>query len=67
MIWDQPENFRAPFAANLKEKVEKHSGDDRDNITRKRALLASQLLDRYGYAADLAHKELDVFIETWKA
>jgi len=52
------------ITGKVKEKWGQLTDDDLTAIAGKRHLLAGKLQERYGYAKDQAHKELDAFAKT---
>lgn len=66
MNWDQIEGNWKQYAGAAKEKWGKLTDDDLAVIDGKRIQLAGKLQERYGYAKNEAHKELDEFAKTLK-
>ena len=66
MNWDKIEGNWKQFTGRVKEKWGQLTDDDMTAIDGKRTRLAGILQERYGYAKDQAHKELDEFIKTLK-
>jgi len=66
MNWDQIEGNWKQLTGTLKSKWGKLTDDDLIVIAGKRDLLAGKLQERYGYALDQAHKELDEFVSSQK-
>jgi len=67
MNWDQIEGNWKQFAGKVKEKWGLLTDDDVTAIAGKRTRLAGKLQERYGYAKDQAHKELDEFLKAFEA
>ena len=61
MNWDQIEGNWKQMTCKVKEKWGKLTDDDLTVIAGKRDQLAGILQERYGYAKNLAEKELDEF------
>ena len=61
MNWDQVEGNWKQFTGKVKQKWGQLTDDDLTAIAGKRDLLAGKLQERYGYAKEKAHKELDDF------
>jgi uncharacterized protein YjbJ (UPF0337 family) len=66
MNWDQIEGNWKQFTGKVKEKWGQLTDDDLTAIAGKRTRLAGKLQERYGYAKDQAHKELDEFAKSLK-
>lgn len=66
MNWDQIQGNWKQFAGKVKAKWGKLTDDDLTVIAGKRDELAGILQERYGYAKDLAEKELDDFTTSLK-
>lgn len=66
MNWDTIEGNWLQVKGTVKEKWGKLTDDDITVIAGKRDLLAGKLQERYGYAKDQAHKELDEFLNSQK-
>lgn len=66
MNWDTIEGNWLQVKGTVKEKWGKLTDDDIAVIAGKRDLLAGKLQERYGYAKDQAHKELDEFLNSQK-
>lgn len=66
MNWDQIEGNWKQFAGKVKEKWGQLTDDDLAAIAGKRTRLAGKLQERYGYAEEQAHKELDEFSKALK-
>ena len=66
MNWDSIEGNWLQVKGTIKEKWGKLTDDDITIIAGKRDLLAGKLQERYGYAKDQAHKELDEFMKSQK-
>ena len=63
MNWDQIEGNWKQFSGKVQQKWGQLTDDDLTAIAGKRALLAGKLQERYGYAKEKAHKELDMFMK----
>jgi uncharacterized protein YjbJ (UPF0337 family) len=66
MNWDQIEGNWKQYTGAVKEKWGKLTDDDLTVIAGKRMQLAGKLQERYGYAKEQAHKELDAFAKGLK-
>ncbi len=66
MNWDKIEGNWKQLKGTVKEKWGKLTDDDITIIAGKRELLAGKLQERYGFAKDQAHKELDEFLAAHK-
>ena len=66
MNWDQVEGNWKQFTGKAKQKWGQLTDDDLTAIAGKRELLAGKLQERYGYAKEQAHKELDEFANALK-
>ena len=66
MNWDQIEGNWKQFTGKVKVKWGKLTDDDLTTSAGKRDQLAGLLQQRYGYAKDEAHKELDEFSQALK-
>ena len=64
MNWDQIEGNWKQVTGKAKEKWGQLTDDDMTAIAGKRDRLAGKLQERYGYAKEQAHKELDAFAKT---
>ena len=62
MNWDQVEGNWKQWTGKVKQKWGKLTDDDLTVIAGKRDQLAGILQQRYGYAKNLAEKELDEFM-----
>lgn len=63
MNWDRIEGNWKQYTGAAKEKWGQLTDDDLTAIEGKRTRLAGKLQERYGYAKDEAHKELDAFAQ----
>ena len=61
MNWDQIEGNWKQYTGAVKEKWGQLTEDDLTAIVGKRTRLEGKLQERYGYAKDQAHKELEAF------
>jgi len=61
MNWDQIEGNWKQYTGQIKAKWGKLTDDELTVIAGKRDELAGKLQAHYGYAKDLAHKEIDAF------
>jgi uncharacterized protein YjbJ (UPF0337 family) len=66
MNWDQIESNWKQWTGKVKEKWGKLTDDDLTVIAGKRDQLSGVLQQRYGYAKDLAERELDEFTKGLK-
>jgi uncharacterized protein YjbJ (UPF0337 family) len=66
MNWDQITGNWKQFQGKIKEKWGKLTDDDLKVVAGKRDQLLGLLQQRYGYAKDLAEKELDEFSRSLK-
>ncbi len=66
MNWDTIEGNWKQYTGKVKEKWGQLTDDDLTVIAGKRDALAGKLQERYGYAKDQAHKELDAFTDGLK-
>lgn len=66
MNWDQISGRWKQWTGKAKEKWGKLTDDDLTMIAGKREQLAGILQERYGYAKEEAHKELDEFAREMK-
>ena len=66
MNWDQITGRWKQWTGKAKEKWGKLTDDDLTTIAGKRDQLAGILQERYGYAKEEAHKELDEFARELK-
>jgi len=64
MNWDQVEGNWKQYTGAVKEKWGELTDDDLAAIDGKRTILEGKLQERYGYAKDVAEKELDAFEKT---
>lgn len=61
MNWDSIEGNWKQYAGAVKERWGKLTDDDLATIAGKREQLEGKLQERYGYAKEKAHRELDKF------
>jgi len=61
MNWDQVEGNWKQYTGAVKEKWGELTDDDLAVINGKRTILEGKLQERYGYAKDVAQKELNDF------
>jgi uncharacterized protein YjbJ (UPF0337 family) len=66
MNWDQVQGNWKQMTGQIKEKWGKLTDDDLTTIAGKRDQLAGVLQERYGYAKELAEKELNAFTSALK-
>ncbi len=66
MNWDRVEGDWKQISDKVKEKWGQLTDDDLTAIDGRRTRLAGKLQERYGYATEEAHKELDAFMESLK-
>ena len=66
MNWDQIQGNWKQMTGQIKEKWGKLTDDDLTTIAGKRDQLAGILQQRYGYAKEVAEKELDAFTNALK-
>jgi uncharacterized protein YjbJ (UPF0337 family) len=66
MNWDQIQGNWKQMTGKVKEKWGKLTDDELTTIAGKRDQLAGVLQERYGYAKEVAEKELDEFTKTLK-
>jgi uncharacterized protein YjbJ (UPF0337 family) len=66
MNWDQIEGNWKQFTGKVQQKWGQLTDDDLTAIAGKRTRLAGKLQERYGYAKDQAHRELDEFAKALK-
>lgn len=66
MNWDKIEGNWKQMTGAVKEKWGKLTDDDLTTIAGKRDRLAGKLQERYGYAKEQAHKELEAFMTAQK-
>lgn len=66
MNWDTIEGNWKQLKGTVREKWGKLTDDDISVVAGKRDLLAGKLQERYGYAKEQAHKELDEFMNSQK-
>jgi uncharacterized protein YjbJ (UPF0337 family) len=66
MNWDQIQGNWKQITGQVKEKWGKLTDDDLTTIAGKRDQLAGILQQRYGYAKEVAEKELDEFTRALK-
>lgn len=63
MNWDQVAGNWKQFTGNVKEKWGKLTDNDLTVVAGKRDQLAGLLQQKYGYAKEVAEKEVDDFIK----
>lgn len=66
MNWDQIKGNWKQYTGKLQEKWGLLTDDDITAIAGKRTRLAGKLQERYGYAKEQAHKDLDEFTRNLK-
>jgi uncharacterized protein YjbJ (UPF0337 family) len=66
MNWDQIQGNWKQMTGKVKEKWGKLTDNDLTMIAGKRDQLAGILQERYGYAKEVAEKELDEFTQAMK-
>ena len=66
MNWDRVEGNWKEFSGKVQQKWGKLTNDDLNVIKGKRTELAGRLQQRYGYAKDQVHKDVDDWFKTLK-
>lgn len=67
MNWDKVEGNWKQITGRVKEKWGQLTDDDLTAIAGRRTRLAGKLQERYGYAMEQAHRELDDFMKSLKS
>jgi uncharacterized protein YjbJ (UPF0337 family) len=65
MNWDQVKGNWKQFSGKVKEKWGELTDDDLTAIAGRRDQLIGKLQERYGYARDVAEREVDALTSTW--
>jgi uncharacterized protein YjbJ (UPF0337 family) len=65
MNWDQVKGNWKQFSGKVKEKWGDLTDDDLTMIAGRRDQLIGKLQERYGYAREVAEREVDTLTSTW--